>query len=704
MTTATRRLEELSRSASGVPILFAVWCLWLTLPYWCLGSYSYVQIHDNADQMFSVLVAYSHGVASPGLWAGAWATGVDWLAQAYTNNLYAIPFFFLPAWLAISVVMFAQRFIAGYFMFRLMKHMEVDNPGCWYAGLAYSLFLQLFSPGFTLFKGLAEAGFPLVVWAIVRTTRSSARLYVSAFGIGIIYALCSSFHLSCFAFILLPIWLLLFDNRKQLRGWMATGFLGAGWLLAEIPAIAATGLNAGASHRSDWNPSLAFGGFSMAVQEVAGIFKYNLLSLIILVLAIVLMRYRGKYRAWLVAVLGCSAAPVIWFVVNTHFHSKLGFLSGFGWGRVHMLVPFLAISAAAISGVGLSRYHIGRVPLTHIMGAATLVVVLQSALLNASIFHAVADGSNYAEFYRNSDLEALAKELRAATSPYRVASLGIHPGFMWAYGLETADGYLNLYPKRYQNFWQAVNQEALRRDSRLQSYFRNYGNRIYLFVPDGNPAGALNLLNSATTSVRFSELFNLNLLSLANVRYIISTVPLDDPDLTLRPSSIRQGQIDWQKKSRLARYLDVLRHRVPGVPLYIYENRKVMPRFFFPTHIITMPEKEAIGAMEQLSADQLQEKVFVAQPMQSTAGSDNSRAISIKSYGASCISLQATCGAACALFIADNYSPYWTALVDGNRTSLRLADGTFQAIDIPPGQHNIELQYSPPYAPFNCPN
>jgi hypothetical protein len=143
---------------------------------------------------------------------------------------------------------------------------------------------------------------------------------------------------------------------------------------------------------------------------------------------------------------------------------------------------------------------------------------------------------------------------------------------------------------------------------------------------------------------------------------------------------------------------------VPGLPLYIYENRKVMPRFFFPTQVISMPEKGAIGAMEQLSADQLLKKLFVTQPMQSTAGADSSREIAIKSYHAGCIRLQATCGAACALFIADNYSPYWTALVDGNRTNLRLADGTFQAIDIPAGQHRIGLVYSPPYAPFDCPD
>jgi len=701
MIAVTRRIEGLSRSPSTVRLTFALWCLWLTIPYWGLGRHSYVQIHDNADQMFSALVGYSAGVASPSLWAAGWATGVDWLAQAYTNNLYAIPFFFLPAWLAISLVMFTQRFVAGYFMYYLLKDMGAENVACWYAGLAYSLFFQLDSPGFTLFKGFTEAALPLVVWTITRKTNSKAWIYSSAFGIGVLYALSSSFHLSCFAFVLLPIWLLVFDGRTQLRNWAALGFLVLGWLLAQTPAIAATGLNAGMSHRSDWNPNVAFGGLGAGFQELIGVVKYNLVSLIILVLVIVLARHRGKYFRWLIVVLACAAAPITWIVVNRHFHSALGFLSGFNWGRIYLIAPFLAMSAVAIAGSWLPGFRIDRISLAHIMAAATVFVFLQSALLNASIFHAVADGSNYAEFYHNADLVSLAREVKATNPPYRIACVGIHPGFMWAYGFETADGYLNLYPKRYQDFWKAVNQKALQQDTRVRNYFENYGNRIYLFVPGGNPAGALKLLSDSTTSVKFEDSFNLDLLSLANVKYIISTVPLDDPNLVLRPSSIRDGQIAWQKQPRRTRYLDVLLGRVPGIPLYIYENKKVLPRFFCAEQVLSRPPKQVNAALAQLSSDELRTKVFLPEPEPSSQGITGNHVV-LSRYSATCIDLEVAASAECPLVIANNYSPYWLASIDGKQGSVLLADATFQAIEVPPGKHNVRLEYSPPYAPSRC--
>ena len=81
-------------------------------------------------------------------------------------------------------------------------------------------------------------------------------------------------------------------------------------------------------------------------------------------------------------------------------------------------------------------------------------------------------------------------------------------------------------------------------------------------------------------TIKFSDLFNLNLLSLANVKYVISTVPLADPDLVLLPSTIRDTQLQWRQKPKLSRYLDVVRGRSPGTPLYIYENQRVLPRFF----------------------------------------------------------------------------------------------------------------------------
>ena len=66
-------------------------------------------------------------------------------------------------------------------------------------------------------------------------------------------------------------------------------------------------------------------------------------------------------------------------------------------------------------------------------------------------------GANFATLYQNPQLIELAKKIKSEP-PCRVATVfspsdpTLHPGFMWAYGIETVDGYANLYPKRYQDF------------------------------------------------------------------------------------------------------------------------------------------------------------------------------------------------------------------------------------------------------------
>jgi hypothetical protein len=419
--------------------------------------------------------------------------------------------------------------------------------------------------------------------------------------------------------------------------------------------------------------------------------------------AIAVAKCRGKLIRWLFVVLMCSAAPLLWYVVDARFHSKLGFLSGFSWSRVHLIVPFLAISAAAIAGGGLSHVRVRRLDFAYIMPAAVAFVLAQSLLLNASIFHALADGSNYAELYRNPDLLTLAETIRSTPAPpYRVASVGIHPGFMWGYGFETADGYLNIYPKRYQQFWTAVIENSLARDGALRDFFENRGSRIYLWVPGEKTAGALALLKDPAAPMRFADFFNLNLLSLANVKYIISTVPLNDSALILRQSAVRGKQLDWQRKPRLARYFDVMRGRAPGIPLYIYENQKVLPRFFCARQVISRTPQEILTVLPRLSSEDFLTDMLIDGPSLSTNVAEEGRNIRVKKYSADCIALQVTSRLGCPLVVTNDYSPYWSASMDGKFDHLLTVDHTFQGIAVPPGEHDVELHYSPPYAPGRC--
>ena len=680
--------------------VFALWALWLSLPFFILGSHSSVQIHDNADQMFSALVGYSRGFASPSLWAAAWVSGADWLSQAYTNNLYTILFLFLPAWVAYSLLLIVQRFVAGYFAYRLLQELEVEEIACLYAGLAYSLMFQpTGSLGFGLYRGLTDAAFPFVLWTITRKPRSRRLLYTSAVLVGIVYGLSSSFHLSVFVFALLPIWLWISGKATERERWIASALCFGGWLLVEAPAIAAAALNAAGSHRADWDPR-SLGRLQLALKQSGELLWFNIVNWGLIVLALFLKTARSRRVALLsAAAVACAAAPLVWFAVNTHLHRLLGFLSGFQWSRVYLLVPFLTISAAAMAGSALLRVHAESRRFRYVILGAIVFVAGQSLRMNVAFLHALVEGSNYRDIYANPDLLALSATLRSSNPPYRVASVGIHPAFMWGYGLETADGYLNLYPKRYQQFWYAVISKSLLQDDSLRSYFEGWGSRIYLFVPGENPTPLL--LNGWTaTAIRFSGLFNLDLLSLANVKYVISTVPLDDPSLILLPSTVREKQLEWWRKPKLSRYLDVIRSRSPGIPLYIYENKKVLPRFFCAKQVVPQTPTDTLSDLHHLRSEDFLSEMVVGASVPPHSVADVVGNIDIQRYSPDSIVLEVTSSAGCPLVIANNYNRYWSARVDGKRAEVLLVDQTFQGIEVPSGEHNVELEYAPPYVPL----
>ena len=79
-----------------------------------------------------------------------------------------------PDWLAYGLFMWIQRFVAGYFSYRLLKDsLELGTLPSLYGGFAYSLFAQAtfdftYSAGFNLYDGLALPGLPFLLWALDR--------------------------------------------------------------------------------------------------------------------------------------------------------------------------------------------------------------------------------------------------------------------------------------------------------------------------------------------------------------------------------------------------------------------------------------------------------------------------------------------------------------------------------------------------------
>jgi hypothetical protein len=78
-------------------------------------------------------------------------------------------------------------------------------------------------------------------------------------------------------------------------------------------------------------------------------------------------------------------------------------------------------------------------------------------------------------------------------------------------------------------------------------------------------------------------------------------------------------------------------------------------------------------------------------PYFSTAGS----ACHLMSGGRATV--QVACSRPSRLIRRETYMPGWSAQVDGRGAPVRLVDGLFQAVTVPPGRHRVSFSFVPPY-------
>ena len=172
-------------------LIFLLWSLWLTLEYYGLGPFSYVFRHDCGDSIFPNIIGITREFLQYGLscWTNIAACGFDRLAA--TGPFFSINgllFLAFPPWLAYGLVIYLQRFIAGYFTYRLCRdHLKFGELTSIAAGMAYAVSFFYFQSQFFYFQSqlTGEAGLPFILWALEGFTKVKlVRSYIFAFLLG----------------------------------------------------------------------------------------------------------------------------------------------------------------------------------------------------------------------------------------------------------------------------------------------------------------------------------------------------------------------------------------------------------------------------------------------------------------------------------------------------------------------------------------
>jgi hypothetical protein len=319
------------------------------------------------------------------------------------------------------------------------------------------------------------------------------------------------------------------------------------WLLGNLPIILATGALVPTSHRFDMIIPISL---PLSMLQSAEFLEDTMAPIGLGVISFLFFRPRVRSLGFLLLTFSVVIAVIALYALIVRMSTELiGGLSTIQFNRVYRNIPFLA---AAIGGLGLQHFlpgwHIANTqrpqfrPALRVLVASILILglVVQQLEQQRAITEKMLDGHNYTAIYDNKDLRQLAEDTQGSL-PFRVVTVAKgnqHPAFAMVYGFETADGYVNLYPQRYQDYWGGIIAQ-LTSDGFRRTYFHNWGNRAYLFFPSTSV--------DSNQQLPFTEYYDLEMLSLANVRYIISIHPLaPDENLTLHTSTRTQElQTNW---------------------------------------------------------------------------------------------------------------------------------------------------------------
>jgi len=712
-----RRIQASTQNSRVILLIFLLWAVWLSAEYGVFGPNSYVRLHNNGDSNLPSLIglrgSLRHGQL--GYWAPQWACGTDRGAEAGTSDIRVIPFFVLPGWMAYALFTLMQRFVAGYFAFWLIREeLELSFWPAMYAALGYALFAQEWWyrdwAGFTLFDGLIVPGLPFTLWALSRI--HSGQGWRSAFWAvlaGVFAATTGSLAVSMFLFPLVLFWFALLSPRRNLQFWSFVGLFAGVWGLLAMPLILPSILAARSSNRATFAPEMIW-GFSAHLLTVVRAIHGNLLALIFATAGLLVSRSR-RLLGLLAVIAFCCSVEMFYFLLAKILRHSCPLLSGFSLERLMVLVPFLAFTAAALGIDRLAarwkfapkwlpaqRFHFSTDSALAV--SAAFLLLWHSGKVKLRTLHDLANQENYAALYQNPDLEQLARQ-NSSVPPFRVVTIAVGdvlplypPGAVWAYGMEAADGFLVMQSQRYQGFWEQVIAPLFDVEADRYNYVHFWGAQLYLFAPTDRA--------SPSTALEFDKYYRLNLLSLANVRYVISPIPLSEAQLYLLPSSYRDTQIKWTLQGKLRRLATILRGCNPGIPLYIYENRDALPRFFLAGIVRSLDSPTQMDdMMSHADLHELRSSAFLdpsdAQPLIGRLRGGTGT-VTVLRYHADEIELETAATSNTILIATNTFSPFWKASVDGQRVPLMPVDHTFQGVFLEAGSHFVTLTYEPPYA------
>jgi len=700
-------------------LFFLLFTIWVGLEYIGAGPFSYIRIHDTGDSTIPLYLSFVQNIFKYGMtyWNQYSVCGFDYLSAAGTEifHLNSLLFLIFPGWIAYQILVLLQLFIASYFTYRLCRDiLKLEEIPSIYAGIFFPLFFDEL-----IAFSLGIAGFPLILWGIEKIyngTKKTKYLYIII--LGSLFSLSSSISTTLpFTISIALLWFIFVRRKYSLKFLFFFAIFCFSTVIWYIPTVLALLKNAPLSHRVFWvrpdsitlDSLMAFFG---AVRRHLMINRNGLIPISLAAIGIYFSKLKDRnFIINLSLLIVCAVVGPLTKPLSLYIDKMFPFLHGFQADRFYLLAPFFWAIVGAYGLHFISKDII--LVKKSVMGGSisdkkwklqNIVGIILISLLICNTFIIKKDnafkwltGGNYFSNYQNKDLKNLANI--SEDSPFRVATVAyyLHPAYANVYGLETVDGYVVLYSKTYHNYWSKVIEPLTLQNKGMYHYFHDWGNRVYLFADDN-----FNELKE----IVFSDYYNLDLLSLANTKYIISTIPLVNENLTLLSSNTSQDRVLFNELSPIEKGLHLIRENFKERQLYIYENKNCLPRFFLINQIkVFENSNQLLNALSKADVKYLKNNLLIekefSQNLINYDLKNNFGEINVKYYSPDKIVLSVNLNGSMIVVASNNYSSYWKCKVDGEEKEIFPAYHTFCGIFLEGnGTKEVVFEYYPSYRIF----
>ncbi len=733
-------------------LLGAVLC---SFESWAFGPFSWMYGYGAGLESIPVQLALSEPQRNFALWETFDLGGLDRLAflgNADPVQFEMLLFSTLPPWLANGLHRFLQYFAAIFFAARVAEEqIGLDRrwstlAGWLFACLSYFTFGQL----------LTLPGVPLVLWLLQRTVEARRRWWMPVLA-GVLVSLCTTFTFGVpYLLVFAVLWLAIV---RGVRGWRAIAqftVFAAVLMAVKSPQLLAAAANAPFSHRAGWQlepfqwsfdrlfywqPQFDLFDQDKSIRPVTMLLPPLGLAV---GLAMVLLwrlsrpREAAPFVAPFLRVTGIYALlsqKWLWLGAQVLIAAVFPWVRGFSMGRFWEIPEAFLVSLGLTLCGRLAWSVVLTTPPRRAMAATAAVGFVAFMIIEPKIFLFYPLGvDDWGERnYQAAGVEALKRE---DTSLYRVASvLPLQPAYAYAQGLEAADGWANLYPLVYRELWLRVLAPLFKELPQTRKVFGVDTGRAednFLFLGAGLIQPGVGLLpdedvwQALRRGFDLDRRFNLDLLRMLNVKYLLSEYPLRGTGVTLvhapakwpdwpRPRDRNTGIALPPRQPSLADFgaaapfaqpfwdlAEAWKRRAAGKDVFIYALDRALPRFRLVDRVEVEPDGTA--ALDRLSAMSLAELRSTA-VLEGADGAGLARRDGFAKGTATpvrimpdTIDLDVTLDGPGFLVVAMTWNPYWTALVDGEPRPLLRANHAQYGLALPAGARHVRLAYVPPYS------